>query len=118
MKAEKIPEILSACNAGFISFKDMPIWRMTIPAKLQSYMACGKAIIASAAGETERIIREADCGICCAMGDEESLAEGIRQLMASDVDKLGRNAKEYCTQHFSKSVLMDEMDEYIRGAFL
>ena len=30
VKAERIPEILSACDAGFISFNKTPLWEMTI----------------------------------------------------------------------------------------
>lgn len=115
VQAEKIPEILSTCEAGFISFNNEPLWQKTIPAKLQSYMACGKAIIASASGETERIIREADCGLCCSIGNAEALAEGIRELMHADWRKMGRNAAEYCKAHFDKAALMDEMDIYIKG---
>ena len=58
--AERIPEILSCCDAGFISFSPLQVWEHTIPAKLQSYMACGKMIIASAFGETKRVIDEVD----------------------------------------------------------
>ena len=115
VQAEIVPAILSACDAGFISFNDMPLWQMTIPAKLQSYMACGKAIIASASGETERIIKEADCGTCCRIGDAEALAEGIRELMKKDISQLGRNAETYFKVHFDKTALMDEMDKYIVG---
>ena len=39
VNAERIPVLLSCCDAGFISFNKMPFWEMTIPAKLQSYMA-------------------------------------------------------------------------------
>ena len=60
--AEEVPRILSVCDAGFISFSKNELWEKTIPAKLQSYMACGKAIIASASGETRRLLEEAKCG--------------------------------------------------------
>ena len=50
--AEKIPVLLRACDAAFLSFQDAELWTMTIPAKLQSYMACGMPIIAAAQGET------------------------------------------------------------------
>jgi glycosyltransferase involved in cell wall biosynthesis len=112
--ATQIPEILSACDAGFISFNKTPLWEMTIPAKLQSYMACGKAIIASASGETRRVIEESDCGICCEIGDAEALAMGVKQMMTSDRDVMGTNARSYFEAHFSKSMLMDEMDTYIK----
>lgn len=108
--ADQIPRILSVCDAGFISFKKTPLWEMTIPAKLQSYMACGKPIIASASGETKRVIEEAQCGLCCEIGEADTLAEGIRNMMQSDVETMGKNARTYFDSHFKKKNLMDEMD--------
>ncbi len=111
--AENIPVLLSACDAAFVSFSDNDLWKKTIPAKLQSYMACGMPIIASAGGETERIINESKCGICCKVGDESELYAGIKRMMKEDIDKLGKNSNEYCKAHFDKSKLMDEMDRYL-----
>ena len=113
--AEKVPEILSVCDAGFISFNKTPLWENTIPAKLQSYMACGKTIIASASGETKRIIDEAGCGICCEIGNAEKLAEGIRSIIIHDNKEMAKNARNYFEQHFDKKTLMDEMDEFLIG---
>ena len=113
--ASRIPEILSACNAGFISFAQTPLWEMTIPAKLQSYMACGKAIIASASGETKRIIQEAECGVCCEIGNAQALADGIRELIRADCQDMGRKARKYFRENFDKKKLMDQMDRFIKG---
>ena len=113
--AERVPEILSACDAGFISFNKTPLWENTIPAKLQSYMACGKAIIASAAGETRRIITEAKCGVCAEIGNSYALVDGIRYIMKNDKKLMGKNARDYFEQHFDKRMLMDQMEEYIGG---
>lgn len=112
--AERVPEILSNVDAGFISFNKTPLWENTIPAKLQSYMACGKAIIASASGETERVITEAGCGVCCEIGNAEALADGIRSIMKSDSAAMGIRAREYFEEKFDKKKLMDEMDEYFK----
>ena len=113
--AEQVPEILSNVDAGFISFNRTKLWEMTVPAKLQSYMACGKAIIASASGETQRIIEEAECGVCCEIGNAEALADGIRELMGLDSKDMGKKAREYFETHFDKHRLMDEMDKYVCG---
>lgn len=112
--AERVPEILSNVDAGFISFNKTPLWGNTIPAKLQSYMACGKAIIASASGETERVITEAGCGVCTTIGDAEALADGIREIMKSDSVAMGCRAREYFEEKFDKKKLMDEMNEYFK----
>ena len=112
--AEKIPMLLSACDAAFVSFADNDLWKKTIPAKLQSYMACGMPIIASAGGETERIINESESGICCKVGDEKALSEGIKQMMSLDIGRLGRNSLDYCSKNFDKKLLMDEMECYLQ----
>lgn len=112
VQAERVPEILSVCDAGFISFNNTSLWENTIPAKLQSYMACGKPIIASASGETKRVITEANCGICSDIGNAEALADGIKKIMEMDIKTLGENARSYFDANFNKKMLMDMMDQY------
>lgn len=111
--AQRIPEILGACDAAFISFQDDQLWTMTIPAKLQSYMACGMPIIAAAQGETKRVIEDARCGECCNIGEAEALAELIKRMKNTDLSELCRNSRAYCIEHFNKNKLMNEIDRYI-----
>jgi len=111
--AERIPELLAACDAAFLSFQKDKLWEMTIPAKLQSYMACGMPIIAAAQGETKRIIEEAGCGVCCEIGDADELAFSIIEMMNTDVIELRQKSRKYFEDHFSKQMLMDEMDKYL-----
>ena len=114
--AEQIPYLLAACDAAFISFMDNPLFAATIPAKLQSYMACGMPIIASATGETKRIIEEAQCGICCPLGDVMGLIDGIEKLMSmDDLQIFWERAKLYNDKYFSKKELMDKID-YLLGS--
>lgn len=111
--AKEIPGYLKASDAAFVSFTDNSLWNMTIPAKLQSYMACGKPILAAAGGETGHIIEEAGCGFCSSVGDVSKLADNLIKLMESDLSALGRNAYEYTNSHFNKKELMDELETYI-----
>ena len=100
--AERIPELLCACDAAFISFMDNPLFEKTIPAKLQSYMACGMPILASASGETKRIIEEANCGVCCNLGDANQLKDAIEKLMSDKpLDNLKSNSIKYSFQYFN-----------------
>ena len=112
--ADMIPMLLSACDIAFVSFANNDLWKKTIPAKLQSYMSCGMPVIASAGGETERIIEESGCGICCSVGDEKALAEGIRNIMKSDLLNMRQGSLEYCKKNFDKKTLMDEMECYLK----
>ena len=112
--AERIPELLAACDAAFLSFQNNELWAKTIPAKLQSYMACGMPIIAAAQGETERVVTEADCGICCAIGDANRLSESIKSMMKSDLSAMAGRSRAYFEKCFDKHMLMNQMDEYFK----
>lgn len=112
--AERIPELLSACDAAFLSFQDDPLWTKTIPAKLQSYMACGMPVIAAAQGATERVIAEADCGVCSAIGNAEELSLKIKEMMKSDLEGMGQRSRKYFEEHFDKQMLMNQMEEYFK----
>lgn len=103
---ERIPELLSACDAAFISFMADPLFEKTIPAKLQSYMACGMPIIASANGEAKRIIDEAQCGMCSDIGDINGLIHCIENVMNNDIVIMGKKSREYFLRHFDKKMLM------------
>ncbi|WP_027203365.1 glycosyltransferase family 4 protein [Butyrivibrio fibrisolvens] len=111
--AQRIPEILAMCDAAFISFMDTELFTWTIPAKLQSYMACGMPIIASAKGETERVIKEADCGMCTGIGNVDELANAIKQIDMNTFKQVyGVNARKYFEEHFAKKMLMNEIEKY------
>ena len=112
--AERIPELLAACDVAFLSFMDTPLFEKTIPAKLQSYMACGMPIIASASGETGRIITEARCGLCSPIGDEKLLAEQIRAITKEDLSLTSENSRNYFVQHFDKQTIMDGLEPFYR----
>lgn len=110
---QDIPAVLAAVDAAFISFADNPLFSMTIPAKLQSYMACGMPIIASAGGETMEIVQISGCGYVSPPADAVSLGGIIQKLIglsSFDREKLGINALEYSKKHFNKRLLMDKMD--------
>ncbi len=115
-KPEEIPKLLACCDEAFMSFSDEGLWEKTIPAKLQTYMACGMPVIAAAKGETEQVIREAECGICVPIGNVEELVNGIKELMnlpLREREKLGRNAREYCQKYFHKQILMDRIEIFL-----
>ncbi len=115
-RAEDIPALLAACDAAFVSFMNNPLFANTIPAKLQSYMACGMPVLACATGETERIVKEADCGVCSPIGDAAALAEAVRALMRDGrLEQYGINARKYFTAHYDKKMLLDRFDECVRA---
>ena len=116
VKPEEVPGLLAKGDVAFISFADDELFAKTIPAKLQSYMACAMPIVASAKGETARVISEAECGMCSDIGDARALAKNIiamRNLPKAQLKLMGQNALEYNTEHFSKKKIMDYLDTFL-----
>lgn len=112
---ERIPELLAACDAAFISFMADSLFEKTIPAKLQSYMACGMPILAAANGETKRIIDEAECGICVELGNAPSLVDAITEMTNIDLKRMRNMSREYFNHHFEKGMIMRCLDKYFKG---
>ncbi len=113
--ARKIPKFLASCDLAFLSLASNPLTEMTIPAKLQTYMACGITILASVAGEAERIIVDSNSGLCSQPGDELKLAKNIYEFYKMEMvekKRLGTNARNYYCEMFSKEKLLSIMDEY------
>lgn len=112
----EIPKYIAENDVAFISFADNPLFAKTIPAKLQSYMACGIPILAAASGETVRIIKESNAGYFGGTSDINQLVENIICLANKgrmEISELGNNSRQYFLKCFTKKMLMDEMDRYI-----
>jgi len=75
--AESMPFFFAMAAVLLVSLKKMPIFALTIPAKVQSYLACAKPIICSLDGEGARIVEEANAGFACKPEDPDALATAI-----------------------------------------
>lgn len=113
VKGEEVPDYLAQADVALVSFKDSPLFEKTIPAKLQSYMACGMPILAVANGETKRIIEEAECGVCVPLEDSERLAEAIRLFPQMNGGQMRKNALRYSEENFLKKKLMNFMEQFL-----
>lgn len=111
--AERIPDLLCACDVAFLSLKNSSLLEKTIPAKLQSYLACGMPILAFASGETRRIIANAQCGICCSLGNIMELVRAINVMKKSDLSIERTNAIRYSKSEFDKKRILELLDCYL-----
>ena len=92
-----------------------PVLSLTLPGKVQSYMAAGKPVIGAIDGETEAVIREAQCGYCGPAEDVEGLAENIKKFIG-DADRrvMGANARAYYETHFARERFMDGLEDSLK----
>lgn len=117
--ADEIPNYFSNCIAALITLAKSEVFAMTIPAKTQSILKCGIPVLVSADGEIQDIIKSAKCGYCSDSGDFQELAMNIKRILSLDerqLKKLSNNAIEYYLTHYSKTGLLDEMENFINEA--
>ena len=102
-------------DCAYLSFKDNKIFNMTLPAKLQTYLACGTPILAAAGGESARLVGENGIGIVCRPQLNE-LVEAAKQAAAMSVDQhleMSRRARAYYETHFTMDRLVRQLEEML-----
>ena len=116
---EKMPAFFSLADVMLVSLKRDPIFSLTIPSKIQAYLACGKPIIASLDGEGARIVQEAQAGITVPAESPRELADAVLKMAARDpklLQAMGCKGRAYYETHFSRSYLLDKFEEWIHEA--
>ncbi len=110
---EEMPGFYEKADAMLVTLKADPVLSMTLPGKVQSYMAVGKPIIGAIDGETKKVIEDANCGYCGKAEDAEELADNIRKFIQNlQRELLGRNARAYYETHFEQKKFMDGLEKH------
>jgi len=98
-----------------VTLKESPVFAMTIPSKVQSYMTAGKPILTMLTGEGSRIIEEANCGLIAKSGDYKVLSENIEKMSMmnkGELDALGLKARAYSEREFDRDKLISQLEEW------
>ncbi len=116
---ERMPSFFAGADALLVSLKDEPTFRLTIPGKVQSYLAVGKPIVAMLNGEGARVIVESGSGLCAPASDGAGLARNIMTLFdmgEPDRRTMGSAGQAYCRLEFDRAqsvrAIEDELETY------
>ncbi|WP_051540252.1 glycosyltransferase family 4 protein [Ruminococcus sp. FC2018] len=111
---EEMPRYYSLADAMIVTLTPDPLISLTLPAKVQSYMAAGKPIIASANGEIPNVLKDSNCGYCAKANDEKDLVDKISLFINdSNRNELGKKAKAYYKDHFEVGIVMDKLERIL-----
>ena len=97
-----------------VTLNDDPLFRLYAPAKISSYMAAAKPIVAVLNGEGADVVKEANCGWSLPAGDAEGFAKLVIELSRLEKKALkekGLNAAKYYEEHFEKGRCLAKLDE-------
>lgn len=96
-----------------VTLSDDPLFKLYAPAKISSYMAASKPIVAVLNGEGAEVIKEAECGWSLPAGDAEGFAKLAVELSQKDksmLEEKGQNALRYYNAHFIKEDCLKRLD--------
>ncbi|MFM1956472.1 MAG: hypothetical protein RIR20_1292 [Pseudomonadota bacterium] len=113
---DRMPDFFLQADAMLVSLADQEIFSMTIPGKLQSYLAAGKPIIAALNGEGAEIVRAANAGFTCRAGNADDLAKIVlkmSELTSVERNNMGKNALEFSNREFNRQKIIDSVEKYL-----
>jgi len=116
---ERMPDFFAGADALLVSLKAEPVFAMTIPGKVQAYLASGRPLLAMLDGEGARVIREAQAGLTCAAGDSAALAEAVERMAAlgaADREAMGRNGQSYGRREFDRTTQIEQLELWFTQA--
>jgi glycosyltransferase involved in cell wall biosynthesis len=116
---QQMPAILAQADALLVSLVDDPAMALTVPSKVQSYLAAGKPVIAALNGEGARVVAEAGAGLACAAADGQALAQAVRRLYAlpeTERIAMGEAGRQHHDKHYAPAVLTPRLIAHLQDA--
>lgn len=109
---DNMPDFFACGDALLVSLKKSKIFSLTIPSKVQSYLACGKPIIGALDGEGAKVILEAKAGLVATASNPVGLAEIILELYSQspkERQEMCINSRKYFEENFERELLLDKL---------
>jgi glycosyltransferase involved in cell wall biosynthesis len=110
--------ILSGADVLLVHLKDDPLFRITIPSKIQAYLASGKAILLGGRGDAAELVKRSGSGIVCEPDNPRSLADAVGELVCTTPERLaemGKAGREFYDQELSVVAGVDKFVGIFEG---
>jgi glycosyltransferase involved in cell wall biosynthesis len=106
-----MPKFYMLADACLLTLKGDSLVGLTMPSKLQGYMAAGKPIIGAINGSAQEVIKESKCGVCVNASDSEELAKAMQDFIENKYKYIncGDNGRKYFVENFTKKIYMEKL---------
>ena len=115
----RMPSFFIVAGALLVSLRRDPVFAMTIPGKVQTYLAAGRPIVGMLDGEGSRVIAESGAGFVAPSGDSLGLATAVRRLAGmSEVERrgMGDRGRVYASLEFGRESLLAQLEIFMTEA--
>lgn len=106
----ELPQYYRQADACLVTLRHENAIGLTLPGKMQDYLAVGKPVIGAIDGAGAQVIEEAQCGLCVKAGASEALARAIEEFIEhrAKYSDCGKNARRYYAEHFTKKRVLKQ----------
>jgi glycosyltransferase involved in cell wall biosynthesis len=114
---ERMPSFFMHAGALLVSLRADPVFALTAPGKIQSYLASGRPVLAMLDGEGAAVIEEARAGLTASAGDAAKLAENVVALAAMSPEeraRLGNNGATHAKREFARDDLITRLEGWLK----
>lgn len=111
---DRMPSFFAHADALLVSLKTSPAFAMTIPGKVQSYLAAGKPVLAMLDGEGATVVAQSGAGIAVASGDAAGLVEAVHRLRRMSADErvaMGRRGQDVIAREFDRDTVLSSVEQ-------
>jgi glycosyltransferase involved in cell wall biosynthesis len=115
---DDMPAFFSCADAMLVSLRSEPIFALTVPSKVQAYLACGKPILASLAGEGAKVIEASGTGFVVPPSSPQELGRAMDALTRTsdlELDGMGRRARKLYEESFSLEAVVTKLLLHIKA---
>lgn len=113
---ERMPSFYKHADALLVTLKNEPIFAMTIPGKLQSYLAAGIPVLAMLNGEGAEIVKLSGAGLTCSASDYRGLAAAalrLSRMSEAERNAMGKKGRDISEKEFDRGRLMDKLESLL-----
>jgi glycosyltransferase involved in cell wall biosynthesis len=116
---QQMPTFFALADLLLATLRRDDAFSLTVPSRIQAYLASGRPILAAIDGEGARIIEEAQAGLTCPPGDPARLADAVLRLYEAapaDREAMGLAGRRYFEREFDRDMLVARLDRWLREA--
>jgi colanic acid biosynthesis glycosyl transferase WcaI len=114
--AADMPALYGAADYQLVTLRDLPIFRGTIPSKLQAALACGSPVVVSVPGDCAALVENHGVGLSCPPEDWRALADRFSQAAKtspSERTEMARRARALYEAEMSRRPAIDRLEDML-----
>jgi len=114
---KNMPKIVASMDAAIIPLKKLDLFKGALPSKMFETLSSETAIILSAEGEAEKLIKSAKAGITVEPENAKEVADAVLKLYENRelAKEMGQNGRKYVMEHYSRKNITKKLENILEN---